>query len=83
MRRRYVRYRRAWTPRLWPMVLVCVLVIVPASALLDMTFPEAIAVGFVTGFGVAAVRWEVWKRRHPIITPAEYITELQRNARWN
>jgi hypothetical protein len=57
------------------------------SALVDPSVAIAVAVGIGSGFGIGVVRWEVWKHRHPIITPSEYITDLMRErrdaARWN
>ena len=42
---------------------------------------SAIGAGAALVVGVAPL--EIWKRRHPIITPAQYITDLRRNAHWN
>jgi hypothetical protein len=43
--------------------------------------------GWVVGVVIGVGRWEIWKHRHPAITPeeyaSEYIAELRRNARWN
>ena len=79
----YAAHRRAWTPRVWPMALGTGLLVLAICMLTTPTVLEAIAIGVAAGLGVGVTRWELWKRRHPIITPAQYITDLRRNARWN
>lgn len=47
----------------------------------------AIAIGLVAGLGGGCVRWTVWRRRHPILSLDEYITDLlaerRKAAPWN
>ena len=85
--RMYASHRRAWTPRLAPMV-------VATSAFvfaLDLLLSPGVIAAVVIGFGVAVVvgnlRWAIWRRRHPVISVDEYVTDLvrerRRNARWN
>lgn len=81
--RHYSAARRAWTPRFWPIALVATAVLLTILALVRLTIWEAMALGAIVGGGFGAGRWEVWKARHPVITPAEYIEDLQRAARWN
>jgi hypothetical protein len=83
----YVRHRRAWTPRLWPMFVASGALSFAVTALADPSVLGAVIVGVGSGVGIGTVRWGVWKRRHPIITPGEYITDLlhdiRETARWN
>ena len=79
----YASHRRAWTPRFWPLALLSAAVIFTTTMLVSLTLLEAIALGVGVGGSVGFGRWELWKWRHPMISPAEYITDLQRAARWN
>jgi hypothetical protein len=83
VRRFYAAHRRAYTPRLWPILLASGLLILALDLILSPTVLEGVAIGLGVGLGVGAGRWEFWKWRHPVITPAEYITDLQRKAHWN
>lgn len=76
-KRIYFRYRRAYAPRVWPSVIACIIILVPVDWLL---FPLgtagslaaatcSVAIGLTVGIG----RFEIWKRRHPIITADEYM----------
>lgn len=83
----YIRLRRAWTPRLWPMFLATGAL---TAAVVLLLAPGALAgagIGVGVGLGLGLGRWEIWKRRHPVITPDQYITDLLRDiretARWN
>jgi hypothetical protein len=79
----YAAHRRAWTPRLWPLAVLCVVIVVTVGQLVALTLLEAIALGAGTGLLIGAARWELWRWRHPQISPGEYITDLQRNAHLN
>lgn len=81
--RMYASHRRAWTPRFWPIALLGAAIVFATTQLAALTLLEAIALGVGVGLGVGIGRWELWKMRHPIITPAQYIEDLQRAARWN
>jgi hypothetical protein len=82
-RRFYAAHRRAYTPRLWPMLLGTTLLVAAIAVATNPTVLEAIAIGAGVALVVGVGRWELWKRRHPVITPAQYITDLRRNAHWN
>jgi hypothetical protein len=82
-RRFYASHRRAWTPRFWPIALLSTVVVVGTLTFASLTPPEGIALGFATGVVVGVGRWELWKLMHPVITPAEYISDLRRNAHLN
>jgi hypothetical protein len=81
--RRYFRHRRAWSPRLWPFAAITATLDV---LVLQLTHVRALwlvlLLSFVLGFG-AVLRWEVWKRRHPVITPEQWLDDQRRVARWN
>ena len=82
-RRFYAAHRRAYVPRLWPMLLGTGVLVAAIAVATSPTVLEAIALGAGVALVVGVTRWEIWKHRHPVITPAEYITDLQRKARWN
>lgn len=82
-RRFYAAHRRAYTPRLWPMLLATGVTVAALDLLLAPGVLAAIGLGLGAGLGLGIARWEIWKRRHPVITPAQYITDLRRNAHWN
>lgn len=79
----YVRGRRAWTPRVWPIMLTGTTVAWAVATLLHPTIPVACAIGAGTGLAAGLGRWEIWRHRHPIITPDQFITDLRRAAPWN
>jgi hypothetical protein len=79
----YIRTRRAWTPRFWPMALGTGVVVFAVNVLLAPGVLIAIAIGVGVGLGGGVVRWELWKARHPLVTLDEYITDLRSSARWN
>lgn len=85
--RRYVEHRRAWSPRLWPVVLVLggltgglVFVLAPGPLL-------AVVVSVLVGTAGSWARWAIWRWRHPVVPLDVYVTELirerRRAARWN
>ena len=83
MARRYFSHRRAYAPRIWP---VLAGILPPAVALttwLDASTLGDIAISVALGAIAMKARWWIWRRRHPIITPGQYIDDLQRKARWN
>lgn len=82
-RRFYMRSRRAWTPRLWPIALGSGAFVLALALWLAPTAIEAAGIGVAVGVVVGVGRWEVWKWRHPAMTPAEFIDLRRRNARWN
>lgn len=83
VRRFYMRSRRAWTPRLWPVAVVSGASVLALTLWLAPTGIEAFGIGVGVAFLVGVGRWEIWKLRHPAMTPAEYIDLRRRNARWN
>jgi hypothetical protein len=82
-----MRHRRAWTPRLWPMLAVTAPTVVVVVNLVQPPVWGAIAIGLGLALIVANVRWTIWRHRHPVISHAEFITDLIRDqresARWN
>ena len=87
VRRMYASHRRAWTPRMWPIALVDALVVVAANAVVSLSIIGAVVLGVGVGAASGHARWALWRRRHPIISVDEYITDLlneqRRHARWN
>jgi hypothetical protein len=85
--RHYARHRRAFTPRFWPLAVLCLAIVFPVLWFVRLTLLEGIALGLGVGVGVGTARWELWKWRHPAISRAEYVTDLLRDrreaARWN
>lgn len=89
MARQWMVHRQAWTPRCWPMVLATMIAAGLASLAIRAVFdgwPELIAavlVPFVIGITFTAVPWWLWRRRHPVISPEEYLAVIRREAPWN
>ena len=81
--RMYASHRRAWTPRTWPPLLLATPITLGAVQLFHASVVVAVALGVVVGLGFGWARWALWRWRHPIITPGQYIEDLRRNARWN
>jgi hypothetical protein len=88
LHRYYAPHRRAWTPSPWPAAILSALVVAgffwldPRPGLIP-----AIVIGVVMGAGFGWIRWTIWRRRHPVITVDEYITDLlrerRRKSKWN
>ena len=83
-RRTYAPHRRAYVPRLWPMLLVSV----PVAATLPNVFGVwGFLIAMVWAFLLPQARLWVWRRRHPVISAEEYARDwLDRQreaARWN
>jgi hypothetical protein len=79
----YASHRRAWTPRLWPILIADAIAIIAIGTWVQLTVLEAIGLGLAVAGVSGPARWAIWRRRHPVITPAQYITDLRRNAHWN
>jgi hypothetical protein len=83
----YAAHRRAWTPSLWPPVVIAGVIAFAFAALAHPSPPVDVAFGVVVGFTGSWLRWAIWRRRHPIIPIDQYVTDLirdrQRKARWN
>jgi hypothetical protein len=84
VRRRYMAHRRAYFPRFWPWAIVAGAIAVGAAQLVPhhdwwLLIPICLAVGA----GTMSIRLAIWRRRHPVITPGQYIEDLRRAARWN
>jgi hypothetical protein len=82
-RRFYASHRRAWTPRFWPNALLSTAVVLSTLTFASLTPLEGVAAGFGVGVVFGVGRWELWKWMHPVIPPAEYISDLRRNAHLN
>lgn len=82
-RRYYMTHRRAYFPRVWPMLVTVVAIVAPLfsfigpSPLISAGVSAAIATAIVQG------RLWVWRRRHPVISVREMIADQQQAARWN
>lgn len=78
--RRWLSSRQAYTPRMWPPLLIAVVLTSAMSWLLQPPLFAAIVVPVLIGAGVAQVRWMVWRRRHP---PLPTWVRARREAPWN
>lgn len=79
----YMPHRRAYTPRLWPSA-VLTLITVWGLAWITHAGPVLAGIlGVVIGWSYAAVRWRLWRQRHPIISAQEYLDDIRESARWN
>jgi hypothetical protein len=81
--RRYMRHRRAYTPRCAPPVVLAVVLAELAIHVLGTGVLASVAICVVCGFGVVQVRWATWRWRHPIISHDQYVSDLRRAAPWN
>jgi len=90
-RARWMPHRQAYFPRMWPGLVLAVVVaeavqLAGAPALGLAGWPRVLFgafVGAVVGFGVARWRLVRWRRRHPPITPHEWLEAQRRAAPWN
>lgn len=70
-RRRYFRYRQAYTPRIWPVMVPTLAFITVVILVTDLpTIPQMLGAGLL-GAGVTQLRWYVWRRRHPVVSYEE------------
>lgn len=87
MVRRYAPHRRAYYPNPWPLLLpvsLAVGAVVWSLQLHTLLGVLAVALGGgLVGAAGAQVQWTLWRRRHPVISPHEYLQDLQDQARWN
>jgi len=81
--RTYFSHRRAWSPRIWPIMIPTGLIVGLVAWFLQPVWYVSIAFGIAMGVGVAQVRFMVWKHRHPVITPAEFLDLRRKAAPWN
>jgi protein-S-isoprenylcysteine O-methyltransferase Ste14 len=84
MRRRWVAYRRAYTPSIWPIWLVSVIVVVGVVYLARINSPWIIAgIGVLVGFAFQYCRWMIWRSRHPVISDEELLDDMRKAAPYN
>lgn len=81
--RKYMPHRRAYYPRLWPMLVPTAAVAGVLAWLFTPPWWTAIVIGLVLGSVVPQVRLVVWRRRHPVISPQDYLNDHRRAAPWN
>lgn len=82
-RRRYMPHRRAYPPRLWPVVVVFASVAAILAYLIVPPLWLNIIVTAASAWTVVTIRWAIWRRRHPVISPEEVVEDMRRSARWN
>lgn len=80
-------HRRAYYPRLWPLLLTSAAI---GAVALELAwrfgwrgFAPGLVVGVVVSAGVVKTRLWLWRRKHPIITPQEQVDDLRAKAIWN
>jgi hypothetical protein len=64
-------------------VLTALLVVLPIWILHLYNPFFGLGLGLAVGFIVPGVRFAIWKRRHPIITPEDYLDAQRKAAPWN
>lgn len=75
--------RQAYLPRIWSQVLVGAVLawcMVYSGLRLGVPWFVCVPLALLVGPIVPAVRWRVWKRRHPVVT--DYVTEQRKAAPW-
>ena len=81
--RTYFSHRRAWSPRLWPIMVPTAILAGGLSWFLQPAWYVSLSIGLVLGVGIAQVRFAIWKHRHPVISPAQFLDLRRRAAPWN
>jgi uncharacterized membrane protein len=91
----WMELRQAYTPRLWPQVLVAAPIVAAAAVVFDpMPWWGPFLLGFVVATVIHTVVWERWSRKHPPMSYEQYMamvvarTERELEARrkaapWN
>jgi hypothetical protein len=87
-RRTYIAHRRAYWPRLLPMIPISAAIQYLAVGLLGgLSIWGSALSGLVIGVTTVGVRLIVWRRRHPVISPQqqarEWLDAQRRAAPWN
>jgi hypothetical protein len=83
-RRRYMSHRRAYFPRIWPLAVASLaLSIVFATVFAPVPLWLGVPVGFLIGSGITQGRLIIWRRRHPVITPAQFLEDVRSAAPYN
>lgn len=83
MTRRYHAPRRAYTPRMWPMLVLGAAIIVPVTLLLRGPLWVPYVVGGGVGGGLPLIRLWIWKRRHPLVKFDQWVQAQRDAAPWN
>ena len=81
--RTYMPHRRAYTPRLWPSMIVTTVMVVVLVSLKHAGPVLSAFFGVALGWTYSSVRWRLWRKRHPIISAREYLDDIRESARWN
>lgn len=79
----YASHRRAWTPRLWPILIADAAIVLPIALWLQAGPIASGALGVGVAAATSSARWAIWRRRHPVITHAEFLDLRRRAAPWN
>lgn len=82
--RLYLHLRGAYSPRLWPILVVAIPLNLTIGWLVRPVSPlAALALALGVGVGVPTIRLVVFSRRHPKITPEQYLQDRRDKATWN
>jgi O-antigen/teichoic acid export membrane protein len=81
--RHYYSHRRAFAPRVWPPILLSMVLAVVLVLALDWRGWTAGLVGAGVGFVLTQTRWSWWRYRHPIVRHDQWLADRRRAAPWN
>jgi hypothetical protein len=80
---RWMAHRQAYFPRPWPLLVGSGVFVVLDDKLVVPPVWAAIAFGALVGAVVLKARLWIWERRHPMLTPEEYVALRREGAQWN
>lgn len=83
--RRWSAARQAYTPRWWPPFLLSLPVLVFELHVWPQptTLVGGVVAGAVPSFVLGHARWSWWRRRHPVLSPEEFLAARRRSAPLN
>lgn len=83
LKRHYFPSRQAYAPRIWPMLLVCVVIDSIILGVLQLQGYWFIIPAPIVAVVVVQGRWWIWKRRHPRRSVEQWLKAQRDNAMWN
>jgi hypothetical protein len=81
LKRRYLPARQAYAPRMWPLTVLAGLSVGLLTLTLNPPAWVVVALAVTIGGGAPFIRVALWKRRHPLISPEDYL-QRQRDGAW-
>jgi len=76
-------HRQAYWPRLWPQALAAMVISGVVELLTPLSLPVTLGVNIAIGCLGSQIRFEIWKRRHPILSIQQLQEHRRETAKWN